>query len=311
MKRSELATMLLLAAGAASGGGAFIAGRLAVASTPPATIGALRYTLALGLFGLLLAAQRKALRRPSASDMLRLAGMGVCVVAGYNLLFLQGLRLAPAADGGLIVPGSAPSFSLLFAWLLLRERPSTRALSGSLIAAVGILVIFAAAGGFAGGSPSRRLGDLCYLAGGSMWGLFNTFARSLHGRVHPIEANTYAVAFGLTFLAPLCVLVDGPRTLATLSPASFAEIGYLAAFATVLLLWANVRGVERLGVARAAPFTYVAPVSAVLGAVLILGENVGWLVVAGGVIALTGTAIATGHWKFGRLLERRLAAGPA
>jgi len=48
-------------------------------------------------------------------------------------------------------------------------------------------------------------------------------------------------------------------------PATLLEVGYLAVFATVLLLWANVRGVERLGVARAAPFAYLAPVAAVVG----------------------------------------------
>ncbi|HLQ60319.1 MAG TPA: DMT family transporter, partial [Candidatus Acidoferrales bacterium] len=282
MRRSESLTKVLLAAGAISGGGAFVVGHLAVAGTPPATLGALRYILATGLFGLLLGFSRGAKRIPRGADALRILGMGLAVVAGYNLLFLEGLRLAPAADGGLIVPGSAPTFSILLGWALLRERPRNRALIGSALAGAGILAIFAAAGGLGDALPGRRLGDLLYLAGGSMWGIFNVLARGFQGRVHPLPANAYAAGVGLAVLLPLALLTEGPAGFSSLTPATLLEAAYLAVFATVLLLWANVRGVERLGVARAAPFAYLAPLAAVAGGVLVLGERISGLELLGG-----------------------------
>jgi probable blue pigment (indigoidine) exporter len=74
-------------------------------------------------------------------------------------------------------------------------------------------------------------------------------------------------------------------------------------FATVLLLWANVRGLERLGVAGAAPFAYLAPVAAVVGGVIVLGEHVNGLELLGGGVALVGTWIATTSTG-GRPLQR-------
>ena len=305
MKRSsELFTMLMLAAGAASGGGAFVVGRIAVATTPPATLAAYRYVLALVLFAALLIATRTPWQRPSRGDALRIGGMGLAVVAGYNLLFLQGLRLAPAADGGLIVPGSAPTFSILLSGLILRERPSRRALAGSAVAAAGIVIIFAAAGGFGPASPERRAGDLLYLAGGSMWGFFNVLARGLQGRVGPLVANTYAAAAGFVVIAALALATERQAALSVPAPATWLEAAYLAVFATVLLLWANVRGVARLGVARAAPFAYVAPVAAVTGSLVFLGEYVGVPVLLGGAIALFGTWIATSTMPLPALRRR-------
>lgn len=307
---SDLGTKLLLAAGAASGGGAFVVGRIAVASTPPATLAMYRYVLALALFAVLLRVSGAHWTRPNLPDTLRIGGMGLAVVAGYNLLFLQGLRLAPATDGGLIVPGSAPTFSILLGWLILRQRPRRQALIGSAIAAAGVVVIFAAAGGFGQGTPGRREGDLLYLAGGSMWAVFNVLARGLQGRIGPVVANTYAAAAGLVVIAALAFASERPAVFALPSAATWLEAAYLAVFATVLLLWANVRGVARLGVAQAAPFAYVAPVAAVLGSLLFLGEHVGLLVLLGGALALAGTWIATSsaHAPEPRLVPREEAA---
>ena len=307
---AELPTKLLLAAGAASGGGAFVVGRLAVATTPPATLAAYRYVLALAFFAMLLRLTRTPWTRPNRRDALRIAGMGLAVVAGYNLLFLQGLKLAPATDGGLIVPGSAPTFSILLSSLLLRERPRRRALAGSALAAAGILVIFAAAGGFGSSSPERREGDLLYLAGGSMWGCFNVLARGLQGRIGPILANTYAAAIGLVIILGLALATERTAILSVPAAPTWLEAGYLAIFATVLLLYGNVRGVARLGVAGAAPFAYVAPVAAVAGSLLFLGERVSGLVLLGGAIALAGTWIATSHTRLALRAARTAPVRP-
>jgi drug/metabolite transporter (DMT)-like permease len=293
MSRQDVLAKLLLAVAFGAGGAGFVVGHFAVASTPPTTVALLRYLIAVGLFALILTQSRQLRHIPNARDLLRIAGMGLALVAGYNLLWLEGLRLAPAAEGGLLVGGSAPSFSILFAWALLRERPRARALAGSALACLGILTIFGAGGGFGDASPERRLGDLLYLAGGAMWGVFNVLARGLQGRVRPLIANTYAAGIGLAVLIPIAFLIDGPRALAAVTPATLAQAAYLAVFATVLLLWANVLGLERLGVAGAAPFAYLAPVAAVVGGVIVLGEHVSGLELLGGGVALVGTWIAT------------------
>jgi drug/metabolite transporter (DMT)-like permease len=293
VKRSDLVTYGLLAAGAASGGGAFVVGKLAVADLPPATIALLRYAIAVILFAALLLVERRPLVRPSPSQWLLLTGMGLSAVAGYNLVFLEALELAPAAEGGLIVPGTAPLLFVALSALVFRELPSRRTVLGVGVASVGLAILFASAGGLGDGSISRRQGELLYVTGGLCWAIFFVCARGLHGRIPSLAANTYAAVIGLVVLAPVAMLPGPDAGLAHVRLPSLVEAAYLAVFATVLLLWANVRGVERLGANRAAPFAYVAPIAAVLGAAVFLGERPSVVEMLGGAIALIGTWIAT------------------
>lgn len=307
-ERSQLYTYALVAAGAASGGGAFVVGKLAVSELPPETVAALRYIVAVLLFGGLVAVERKPWTWPNRREWLLLAGMGLFVVAGYNLLFLEGLRLAPASEGGLLVPGSAPIFSALLTWAVFRERPAPRAALGLLLASLGIGLLLWGAGSLAGGGLARREGEFFYILGGTCWGAFWCCARALGGRIHTLAANLLAAVLGLVLLAPAGVLAAGPHGLARLTPGLLAAVAYLAVFATVLLLWSSVRGVERLGVARVAPIAYVAPVTAVALSALVLGERPLPVQLLGGALALLGTWLATSH---GRRAVKRVASPPA
>ncbi|MBJ7599612.1 DMT family transporter [Candidatus Nephthysia bennettiae] len=293
MKRSDVMMYVLLAAGAASGGGAFVVGKVAVADLPAATVALLRYGIAVILFAALLLAERRPLPRPSPRQWLLLTGMGLSAVAGYNLVFLEALKRAPAAEGGLIVPGSAPILFVALSALVFRQLPSRRTMLGVAMATAGLGVLFASSGGLADCNPSHRLGELLYLAGGFCWAVFLLCAHGLHGRIPSLAANTYAAVIGLAILAPLAILPDRGASLAHVRLSGAVEAAYLAVFATVLLLWANVRGLERLGAERVAPFVYIAPIAAVLGAAVFLGERPSPIEIVGGAIALLGTWVAT------------------
>ena len=60
--------------------------------------------------------------------------MGATAIAIYNVLFLYGLTMAPASDGAIIVPGLAPVFTVLCAWLVLQERIGWREAAGFAVA---------------------------------------------------------------------------------------------------------------------------------------------------------------------------------
>jgi O-acetylserine/cysteine efflux transporter len=67
-----------------------------------------------------------------------------------------------------------------------------------------------------------------------------------------------------------------------------AGIGYLAVFGTVGGFVLLNLGVARLGAARASAFALLVPIVGVLSSVLLLGERIGPLTLAGGAIVLVG-----------------------
>ena len=121
-------------------GGTWPAGKLAVEELEPFTVAAARFVLAAVLLGVW-AARRGSLRLPALSDLPIVLAMGATAVAGYNVLFLYGLELAPATDGAIIVPGFAPVFAVLVGWVALGERSSRRALLGLVVALGGLVAV--------------------------------------------------------------------------------------------------------------------------------------------------------------------------
>ena len=104
-------------------GGAMVAGKVAVAEVPPFTVAAARFAIAaVLLFALRLAwpSLNRGSARPGVRDLPIIAALALSASAGYNILFLNGLRLAPATDASMIIPGLAPIVSTAAR----RDRPA-------------------------------------------------------------------------------------------------------------------------------------------------------------------------------------------
>lgn len=266
-------------------GGTWVAGAVAVDAAPPFAIAAVRF----GIASILLFAWAKLARRPltpmQRRDWPLVIGLGLTAIAGYNWLFLTGLTLAPASDGAIIVPGLAPVFTALLAGALLAERVGTRGFIGLGVAVLGLLLVVGPGGGTEGG---RLLGDLMFLAGAACWGVYSVLARVASRRFSPVSTTLYGTAFGTLILIPLAVLEGGIGALAAAPPAAIAGMAYLAVFGTVGAFVLFNLGVARIGAARASAFALLVPVVGVISSVLLLGEELGPLTVAGGAVVLIG-----------------------
>ena len=114
-------------------GGAMVAGKVAVAEVPPFTVAAARFAIAaVLLFALRLAwpSLNRGSTRPGVRDLPIIAALALSASAGYNILFLNGLRLSSATDASMIIPGLAPIVSTVLAAIVLHDRPNRTASSG-------------------------------------------------------------------------------------------------------------------------------------------------------------------------------------
>jgi drug/metabolite transporter (DMT)-like permease len=139
--RGDRAAYMLLVLATLAFGGTWVAGKLAVASIPPMTIAAGRFMIASVLLWMWMKSSRLPARPLTAADLPTILAMGLTAVAGYNVLFLNGLRLAPASDGAIIVPAFAPIMTAALAWLWQGERVRAAGLMGFLAATVGLALV--------------------------------------------------------------------------------------------------------------------------------------------------------------------------
>lgn len=299
MSPRRIAYLFLLAM-AVCWGGTWPAGKLAVEDAPPLTVATARFLLATFLLGVWAWWQPGALRRPTRGDIPLLLGLGATAVAGYNVLFLYGLELAPASDGAIIVPGLAPVFTALLAWPLLGERIGRWGAAGLVLAFVGLVLVVNPGGSL---ERDRALGALLFVAGALCWAVYSVIGRPATARFGPVAATLYATTTGTLMLIPFSFAGGGWPELARADAAAWVSVLYLAVFGTVLGFVFFYEGISRIGASRAIAFALLVPIFGVIGSMLILGEELAATTFAG------GAAIVLGLWLVQR--PERPAAAPA
>ena len=206
------------------------------------------------------------------------AALTLTAGVGYCALAYSGFFFAPAAHAAVLLPGSLPLWTAVFALVLLGERLTVQRLAGlALIVGGGLLV-----GGssllsaFEGGSTWK--GDLMFLGAGMTWALYGVLCR--RWRVGAVDA-TMAIAVGclLSYVPVYAVAVAFDAIPTGLAVAPWREIVFQAVyqggFSMLIAGLAFTQVVATFGPVRTTMVTAMVPVLAALSAVPLLGEPLG------------------------------------
>ena len=268
-----------------------VATRAAVGHIAPLPLLLIRLTVAsLVLLPLALPVFRR-LRPRSAG---RLAAAGLLGLVGYNLPVTAGLRWLPANTAGLLL-ATEPVWVLLLSRAFLGERGGARTWLGSAVALAGVAVLTVpgAGGGAADGADGYRAlaGAGLVLAATLSFAAYTIVVTPLGAEFGAVPATAASTVAGSVPYLAAAGLLPGAG-LAHLGPAVWAELAFLALGSTAagLLLW-NVATLAA-GVSRVSMLLYLEPVVSVTGAAVFLGERVTAVMACGGLLILTGVAVA-------------------
>uniref|UniRef100_UPI003FD27D7D DMT family transporter n=1 Tax=Tistrella mobilis TaxID=171437 RepID=UPI003FD27D7D len=252
-----------------------IAGGGAGGGMGPFTATALRFALAFPVFLLLMRWQGVRLPRPAPRDLAVLVVQAGAGSVGYTTLLISGLARTSAADAGVVI-GTLPVVTAAIAVVVLGERPGRRLLAAIALAAAGMMAV--AAGGAGGdgaadGGTSSLTGTLLVLGAVVCEGLFILLNKKLHAPVAPLALSAAMTGLGFIAAALPALILERPWA-AVPEAAALVGVVWYALVPTVIgfVLW--YAGAARVSGAEAAPFTALAPVSAVALAALVLGETV-------------------------------------
>lgn len=249
------------------------------AASPWLAAGLLYLGAGLGTGGLW--ALGRALRRPAHAplrgrDLPWLAG---AVLAGGVLapvLLLQGLRQTPAAPASLLL-NLEGVFTLLIAWLVLREPVDLRIGVGAASIVAGAVAL-SWQGWAAPSAAALFIAAACLL-----WAVDNTLARRV-SQADPLQVAAvkgWAAGLGNTTLA----LAQGADWPAPMVLAVLLAIG-AAGYGLSLALY--VAALRHLGSARTAAYFSLAPFTGAAGGVVLLGEPVTTRLLAAGALMAVG-----------------------
>lgn len=259
-------------------GSTVVASKLIAGGLPPFIATALRFALAFPLFLILMRLTAAPWPSLTRRDWLILLVQAVAGSVGYTTLLISGMRMTSAADASVII-GTLPVVSAAISILILGERPGRATLAAIALASLGVLSIAFPADAGSGGSSSGNMGNALIFGAVVCEGLFILLNKRMRASISPLVQSTLMTGLGLAAaLIPAAIELPG---LAPVTALSLGAVAYYALVPTVggFLLW--YAGTARVSGAEASLFTAFAPVSALLLAVLMLNEHVGWNQVAG------------------------------
>jgi len=221
----------------------------------------------------------------------RLVAAGVLGLVGYNLSVTVGLQWLPASTAGLLL-ATEPVWVMVLGRFFLGERVGARAWLGSAVALGGVAVL-AGPGALSDAHGYRALaGAGLVLAGTLAFGAYTIVLRPLSQVYGAVPATAASTVVGTLPYLPFAGTLTG-APLGHIGPAVWGEVAFLAFGSTAagMLLWN--RAVLSGGTTRVSQLLYLEPVVSVLGAMAFLGERIGLVTIAGGLLILAGVATAS------------------
>ena len=224
----------------------------------------------------------------------RLIAIGATLFAGQFLLqFFAIANGLPPGLASLLVQTQA-LFTIVFAAMALRERPTTRQASGVTVAFGGLVLIVLTIG------QDLTVAGFCLAMGSAVsWGIGNMLLK----RISDVEMLDLIVWLSLVPPLPalaLSLMLDGPagfpRAVSSASWLAVAAALYLGVVATILAYAIWGRLLRRYPTATVTPFALLVPFVGGYSSALVFGERFGPLRLAGMALVLLGIAVIVLPW---------------
>jgi DME family drug/metabolite transporter len=254
---------------------------LAPADAAPLAVGAVRIAIGGALLVLIALARGTlfATRWPVAPAIIAAAAVAV-----YQLSFFEGVARAGVAVGTILAIGSAPAFAGLFAWLTLRERPTTRWLVSTAIATTGLVLLVLPSTA----ATVQASAIVLPLIAGAGYAVYATASKRLVRLGDNVAVAALAFGGGALLLVPVLLIVDLSWLADPRGAIVVLELGVVATALAYILFTAAL---VRLPVSWSATLSLAEPLTASLLGLAVLGESLAPIQLAGAALVAIGLLV--------------------
>ncbi|NLR97572.1 DMT family transporter [Rhizobium sp. P38BS-XIX] len=181
-----------------------------------------------------------------------------------------------------------PLLTVALSAAVLKETPTVGMVGGGILSLVGLIYLVSS------GNPATlvqngiHLGDPLMLIAAMVYALYGVLLKRWNLPIAGWQSTYMQALCALTIMFPAFLATPAPMR--SLNAETLPLIAYAGGFASVVLPFLWIRGVQILGPSRCAAFMNLLPVFTALGAIIMLGEPVHLYHVIGGGLALIGVA---------------------
>lgn len=259
----------------------FVAIKLGVDDFPVWTALALRFSL----ISLLLV---PFVRYPKG-HFLPLLLLALVLIPGHFGFLFWSIQQTSSVGAISIVIQLNPAFSVLLAWLIFKDVPGIKRVSGLLIAFVGVVVLFYEPNFFSDLTPL-----IAALASAFFMGIYTVMVRGRSG-IPPLAIICWTSVMGVPFCFAMALIFE-QNLLTSISGASlggWAGITYAAIGSSIIAHGSWAWLLRRQPISFLAPFTLAVPVLAVFITAIVFDETITLHMVFAGLIVLAGIGLIT------------------
>ena len=204
----------------------------------------------------------------------------------YGLTY-NGLNIIDASSAVLFVQLEVP-FGILIAFFLLKEIPSIKNIIGLVIAFIGVFILT--------GAPNlegKFIGVLLTLSGAFTWSLGAVMAKPLSKKIGALALMTWLCVFSGPMLILISVIFNGNPIQYILSANfySWLTVIYLGFFMQPIAYGAWYYVLSNYPVNKVMPVLLLLPITGLITAIFLLGEDPPKQVFLGGTIIVFGVAM--------------------
>ena len=205
--------------------------------------------------------------------------------------FVLGIHLTSASNMG-VFNATIPLLILLISMIAKIERPTLRIVTGILIGFIGLLALVLRGGGF-----RFNPGDAVIFMACTSWAYYTVFAKKIVAYYEPMLAMAWVYVFTALYQLPLFLWQLPEQDWASVSIANWINIAISVGFSLFIANSLYYFAIKKTQPSRVAIYTNLTPVFTVLLAVIIRGEQITALQIAGLVVIIIGIIVSRSGGK--------------
>ncbi|KAA0955829.1 EamA family transporter [Sporosarcina sp. ANT_H38] len=207
-------------------------------------------------------------------------------MAIFQYLFFSSVRLTGVAIGTVVTIGSAPVFSGIIEWLLVKRRPTRAWIMATVLAIIGCALLFLNKDGIV----VNPVGIAMSLGAGLLFAFYTLVNKEVLDKVDAVPAVAVIFSMSAIMLLPFLFLFE---TEGLMTGRGISVVLYLGIVTTSVAYILFSAGLKRIPSSSAVTLSLAEPLTAAILSVIVVGERLNgtsWIGIAmllGGILILT------------------------
>lgn len=207
-------------------------------------------------------------------------------MALFQYLFFSSVRLTGVAIGTVVTIGSAPVFSGIIEWLIVKRRPTRMWMIATILAIIGCGLLFLNQEGVV----VNPIGVMMSLGAGSLFAIYTLVNKEVVDKVPAVSAVAVIFSLSAIMLLPFLFIFETEGLLTTRGIMVTLYLG-LATTTIAYILFST--GLKYIPSSSAVTLSLAEPLTAALLSVIVIGEHLsltswgGVALLLGGILVLT------------------------